>query len=161
MPNFNKNGKFAVGNTISYRGGHPKGVPFTDEHKANLAKSHHGIKTFLGKKHSEETKRKMRKSALKRQHTEGWIPKSTINHLIRTSTEYRLWQKSVFTRDHWTCIFCGKKGGEIHADHIKPFCDYPELRFAIDNGRTLCKECHQKTETYGMRPKSTSRNITR
>ena len=72
-----------------------------------------------------------------------------INEAIRKSLEYKLWRKAVFERDDYTCIWCGKKDKTIQADHIKPFSLFPELRFAIDNGRTLCKECHQKTDTYG------------
>lgn len=75
--------------------------------------------------------------------------KTKENRLIRESVEYKLWRESVFERDNWTCVFCFTHGIELNADHIKPFCNYPELRFAIDNGRTLCVPCHRKTDTYG------------
>ena len=80
--------------------------------------------------------------------------KTPINMTIRGSLEYKLWRTAVFERDNYTCIWCGVRNGngkriELHADHIKPFAYFPELRFAIDNGRTLCRECHKKTDTYG------------
>lgn len=73
---------------------------------------------------------------------------------LRNSTEYSVWRKSVFERDNFTCVFCGIRSGQgraviLNADHIKPFAFFPELRFALDNGRTLCKPCHLKTETHG------------
>lgn len=73
-----------------------------------------------------------------------------LNQVIRHSNIYKLWRMAVFERDNYTCIFCGKRGnGELNADHIKSFALYPELRFDLDNGRTLCEECHRKTETFG------------
>ena len=73
---------------------------------------------------------------------------------IRNSLEHELWRESVFKRDDRTCVQCGFKSkkvkpADIHADHIKSFADYPELRLAIDNGRTLCVSCHRKTDTWG------------
>ena len=111
---------------------------------------------FLGKKHSEESRKKMREAQLNRGYKgekhHSWKGGVTpINEKIRKSIEYRLWRESVFKRDNFTCLWCKKRGGKIHADHIKPFAFYPELRFAIDNGRTLCKECHLSTDTWGNR----------
>ena len=71
--------------------------------------------------------------------------------------EYKLWRTAVFTRDNFTCIWCGQCGGRLEADHIKPWILYPELRYAIDNGRTLCKECHSKTDTWGSRVRNVER----
>lgn len=68
---------------------------------------------------------------------------------IRKSLEYKLWRKAVFERDDYTCVQCNARGVWIEADHIKQFAYYPELRFDIDNGRTLCKPCHRKTDTWG------------
>lgn len=75
-----------------------------------------------------------------------------INAQIRHSQEYILWRTAVFMRDDYACVIGGKAhGNKLHADHIKPFSLFPELRFAIDNGRTLCENCHRKTDTYGGR----------
>ena len=61
------------------------------------------------------------------------------------SWQYKEWRASVFQRDKYTCVFCGKKGGDLEADHIKPWRFFPDHRLDVDNGRTLCKPCHAKT----------------
>lgn len=117
-------------------------------------------KAHLGKKFPPEiNKKKGRKGILNGNYGKGdkikgernsnWKGGVTKkNHLIRNSKEYKLWRRSVFERDNWTCIWCNYKGNKLNADHIKPFAYYPELRFAIDNGRTLCVPCHKTTESY-------------
>lgn len=64
------------------------------------------------------------------------------NIKIRNSIQSRLWRKSVFGRDYYTCQKYKIKGIKLAAHHIKNFPEYPELRFAIDNGITLSEKAH-------------------
>lgn len=104
---------------------------------------------FYGKKHTEETRAKMRGERNGNWHNGA----SRKNDLIRKSVEYLDWKAQVFVRDGRLCVLCGS-GERIEADHIKPFSTYPEFRFDVNNGRTLCHECHRSTETYGNSKKT-------
>jgi 5-methylcytosine-specific restriction endonuclease McrA len=80
--------------------------------------------------------------------------KRTADKKARQSARYKAWRTLVFERDNYMCVHCGIKNGlgktvYLHADHIKPFALYPELRYEVSNGRTLCVPCHKKTGTYG------------
>lgn len=70
---------------------------------------------------------------------------------LRTSKAYAKWRVKVFERDGYTCQDCGTKGGTLNADHIFPFAHFPELRLAVENGRTLCEDCHKKTPSFGQK----------
>lgn len=85
----------------------------------------------------------------KNRNWKGDLAKEPETERIRKSIQYQLWRHSVFSRDGWTCQECGQWGGKLQAHHIKGFAKHPELRFAIDNGITLCVKCHGKTKNYG------------
>lgn len=129
----------------------PKGIyKRTEENKRNIGlacKGKSGRK--IGYSHTAETRKKMSLSGTgdKNSNWKGGV--SPINHRIRESAEYKDWRTAVFKRDDYTCQECGSRGYRLQVDHIKPFAYFPELRLVIENGRTLCVECHQKTETYG------------
>ena len=67
--------------------------------------------------------------------------KSLERDSARLAKEVTEWREAVYKRDNYTCQECGIKGN-IHAHHIKSWAEYPELRFDIDNGITLCEGCH-------------------
>ncbi len=66
------------------------------------------------------------------------------NVLIRHSIENKLWKDAILSRDNFTCQKTGKRWGNIEVHHILNFSEYPELRFAIDNGITLSGKSHRE-----------------
>lgn len=74
------------------------------------------------------------------------VTKHQIDRAERYSVRASDWRKSVFKRDNYTCQICLQRGKYLEADHIKPWAYFPELRFELSNGRTLCRPCHDKTK---------------
>ena len=62
--------------------------------------------------------------------------------------QYKKWRLAVFARDNFTCVNYQKVGGYLIAHHKKSWAKYPELRYKINNGITLCKNCHSLTDNY-------------
>lgn len=81
-----------------------------------------------------------------------------VNKQIRNTRQFKQWRRKIYRRDNYTCIRCLATGGEgktitLNAHHIYPFAQYPSVRFKLENGRTLCLDCHRKTDSYGGKSK--------
>lgn len=88
-----------------------------------------------------------------------------LHQAIRQMSKYKTWRFNVFERDKFTCTWCKDSSSDINADHIKAFslilkenkissieeADNCAQLWDINNGRTLCVECHKTTNTYGGR----------
>lgn len=132
-----------------------------------------GDKGHLGYKHTEGTKHKMGLAKLGKfgEQANNWRGGSyPLNMLIRRSQKYRQWRTAVFERDNYTCQECGSKNGNgktinLNADHIEAFSALM-IKHGVDsvqsalicadlwnikNGRTLCIDCHKKTDNFGVR----------
>lgn len=113
-----------------------KGNKLTDEHKKKIAE-------FISRTRSGENNPNW-KGGVKRQYK-----------ILYGSKMYKEWRKAVFERDNFTCQWCGEKK-YIEAHHVKEWANYPDLRFVVNNGLTLCKTCHNKTK-YGKYTKFQSK----
>ncbi len=105
---------------------------------------------FFSKKHSPEMILKLKeinKNKAKRgEKAYQWIKdRNKLQTSRRKSydTKYRYWMASVKKRDNWKCriadINCD---GRLEAHHILNWKYYPELRYEINNGITLCRAHH-------------------
>lgn len=87
-------------------------------------------------------------------------------HVLRTSQEYKVWRKSIFERDKYSCSECGNTKDRLHAHHIKHlnkiFIDNDfdidktlksKIFNDINNGITLCADCHRKKHLFVIRNK--------
>lgn len=139
-----------------------------------------GQSNWLGKKHKPETIIKLKEShiglkgwwknkpRMEMRNENHWNWKGGTTNLrqrIMVSYKYRQWRSDIFQRDNYTCQKCNQRGIYLEADHnpklfseiIKEYkiitveeallCE--EL-WNINNGRTLCRKCHNLTK-YGRR----------
>ena len=87
-----------------------------------------------------------------------------LHRRIRALSEYMQWRSDVFQRDNWTCQTCNLHSGcgkavILEAHHKKSFAEIIEENsitdviqaqmckelWDIDNGVTLCFDCHKLT----------------
>lgn len=57
----------------------------------------------------------------------------------------------ILNRDDYTCQECNATSKALHAHHIKPSSDNPELAHDIENGITLCIDCHAQKHDEPIR----------
>lgn len=130
----------------SKNGKRNKGSKRSKEWKENRSKKYQGEgNPFFGKKHSLETKIKLSC------HFQG-IDESQFEEFTKPlsrrevgSGSFKIWREKVFERDNYTCLLCGKRGGSLEPHHILPRRNHKELIYSVDNGATLCVQCHRKT----------------
>lgn len=68
----------------------------------------------------------------------------------RNNKEYQIWKSKVNVRDNFTCQDCGKTNVNA-AHHIISWVDNPKLRYEVNNGKTLCVDCHLKYAHRGKK----------
>ena len=60
-------------------------------------------------------------------------------------SKYDKWKDDVKLRDNYTCKKCGcHDRDKLNSHHIKSWKDFPELRYDVSNGLTLCTKCHKE-----------------
>lgn len=161
-------GKFARKGAIPWNKGLPslfKGVkrpPRSEEWSKRISLAKKGtIPWNKGKKnvYSEETLEKFR-NAPRFGHCKGrkFPSRGGGNHYLwkkdrnlikgtheRNNPEYKQWRKEVWLRDNFTCKIANPNcEGRIEAHHILGWRDYPELRYQVNNGITLCHAHHPR-----------------
>jgi len=109
----------------------------------------------LGKVCSLETRKKMSQSHPKGEKSPNWIQDRTklkVNELDKLNSQYKVWMLSVKNRDNWKCKMSSSNcNGQLEAHHILSYSEYPELRYDINNGITLCHYHHPRKRSEEKR----------
>jgi len=71
---------------------------------------------------------------------------------IRESKDYYKWRESIYERDNYTCLVCNNKNSKLNVHHLYNFIDHPTLRLELENGITICEDCHKEFHNiYGKK----------
>jgi len=129
----------------------------------------------------DECKNKLHSKKMIGKYNPSWQGgKTPLSDGIRNLFESHQWRKQIFERDNFTCQHCGdNKGHNLNAHHKEPFViifnnflkKYDQfspiedketlIRLAmkykpfwnIDNGKTLCEDCHKKEHSKKVKSK--------
>lgn len=151
-----------------------KKVIFSDQHRRNLSIALKGNSNTKGKKRifTEKWKRNMSLAKIgKPSKAKGktwkinpiYIPSMRARMLgdknpawkpdrsqlakkqIRNDGAYFEWRRQVWARDNFKCLMKDSDcNGSIEAHHILRWIEYPELRYDVKNGITLCHKHHPR-----------------
>ena len=93
-----------------------------------------------GKPCSEQRRKRVSEAQRGEKHYnwKGGITEDRVR--LCNTNEYRNWRKTVYQRDWYRCVLCGEKK-DIQAHHILDWSN-EKYRFNVDNGITLCRDCH-------------------
>ena len=122
------------------------------KHRLNMSKGQKGhVGYWKGKKYPVEASKKISNSMKGKnlgKNNPMWKGGvGSLNQLERRKFR-RTIQGLVLERDDYTCQLCDIRGGDLQVDHVQPWAEYVELRFDMNNCRTLCAKCHYKI-TFG------------
>ena len=92
-----------------------------------------------------------------KEHPEVWL-KASIKQLSKLGKYFNLnsnqymyalqsWSNTIKKLDNRMCKNCDSKDN-LNAHHIMPKSEYPELSLDLDNGITLCENCHGKKHGF-------------
>lgn len=130
--------------------------------------------------HTKKVREKQRKAITGEKHWNWQGGKTGEIRKIRNSLEMKSWVRSIFERDNYTCVFCKAKNFKgngktikLNADHIKSFSSIIKEHniitandalvckklWDLENGRTLCLDCHKKTDSFGGKGNSNSKKL--
>lgn len=70
------------------------------------------------------------------------------NRVERSSKRHKQWSQQILQRDDYVCQACGKRGGDLHAHHLLGFKLHRQYRYILENGITLCLQCHYPTYKF-------------
>jgi len=145
----------------------PSGIylrkPMSEDWRRKISQSLSGNKNHSGHTHSAEVRKKISERSKenparfwlgkKRLHMTGekhpnWVADRSKLKTGRSKaydTKYKYWMLEVKKRDGWKCKISNEGcSGRLEAHHILDWTSYPELRYTVSNGITLCHSHHPR-----------------
>jgi len=116
------------------------------------------LKENMKKPKSEETKKKISISISGKigQAAPNWNPNLTAEERAErkenrnNDPEFVKWSIKIKERDNFKCVIPGCNNHDLESHHLDNWNDFPDKRYDLDNGVTLCLEHHKSANGYSF-----------